>query len=359
MTRIPTLRVSPKQRLKQRAQLLAAAALACTLPLTACSSTDTAAEKNAGGTDGGSFPVTVDHAYGSTEIKEEPKRIVTLGLSDQDPLLALGVSPIAVYPWWGDYDFATWPWAQDELGEAEPTVLNGGVRDESHPPVEEIAELEPDLIISLYNGTTKEQYEQLSEIAPVVVPDEEYSNFRITWQEATRATGEALGREDEAVDLISGLEDSFAEQAEQHPDFAGKEAVVAERFEEGETIVRTGNDVRAQFFSQLGFTIPEKIGGLEPNEAGEINVSDERMDEISKDLLVWNVGFSPEAKATVEDLALYGSLPVVKDGHVIWVEDDLLSGAFSWGTILSLQYALDELVPQIAETVEEQPRRGE
>lgn len=352
MIHIPTPRISPRQALHLRVQRLVAAALACTLALTACAQSADPDSENAGDTDNGSFPVTVDHAYGSTEIKEEPKRIVTLGLSDQDPLLALGVTPIAVYPWWGDYDYATWPWAQDELGDAEPTVLNGGVRDEAHPPVEEIAELEPDLIISLYNGTTKEQYKQLSEIAPVVVPDEEFTNFTITWQEATRATGEALGREEEASGLVSDLEDSFAEQAQQHPEFSGKEAVVAERFEDGETIVRTGNDVRAQFFSQLGFTIPEKIGGLEPNDAGEITVSDERMDEISKDLLVWNVGFSPEAKATVEDLALYPKLPVVQDDHVLWVEDDLLSGAFSWGTILSLQYALDEMAPQIAETVE-------
>lgn len=303
------------------------------------------------GTGKGEFPVTVDHVYGETVIEEEPTRVITLGLSDQDALLALGVKPIAVSPWWGDYEYATWPWAQDELGDAQPVVLNDGVRDEANPPIEEIASLEPDLIISLYNGTTKEQYEQLSKIAPVVVPDKEFADFAITWQEATRATGEALGREDEALALVKDLENSFADAAKQHPEFSGKTAVVAERFEAGETIVRTGNDVRAKFFEQLGFAIPTEIAGIAPNEYGELYVPDELVTEISKDLLVWNVGFAPDARATVEALPLYPSLGVVGSNKVLWVEDDVVSGAFSWGTVLSLQYALDELLPQITETL--------
>ncbi|QHC01005.1 ABC transporter substrate-binding protein [Epidermidibacterium keratini] len=317
----------------------AAVVLAAVIALGGCSADDPGAK-------GG---VTVEHVYGTTVVPDNPERIVTLGLSDQDPLLALGVQPIAVYPWYGDYEYATWPWAQDELGDAQPVVLNDGVRNEAKPPREEIASLKPDLIISLYNGTTKEQYEQLSDIAPVVVPDKEYANFAITWQEATRVTGEALGREDEAVALVEQLEQSFADAAEQNPSFAQQEVVVAERFEPGETIVRGGNDVRAKFFEQLGFTVPNEIAGVQADEYGELPVPDEQMLELSKDLLVWNVGFAPEARATVEGLGLYSQMPVVQAGNVLWVEDEVISGAFTWGTVLSLQYALDELLPQITE----------
>lgn len=297
------------------------------------------------------FPVTIQHGYGTTTIPQEPSRVVTLGLSDQDPLLALGVAPVGVYPWFGDYPHATWPWAQDELGDAEPVVLNGGVRDEANPPIEEVASLEPDLILSLYNGTTAEQYEQLSKIAPTVVPAEDYLTFTITWQEATRAVGEALGREDEALALVADLEQAFADAAAAHPQFEGKVAVVAERFEAGESIVRTGNDVRAKFFEQLGFTIPTELGGHKPNEVGELVVPDELITELSQDLLVWNVGFAPDARATIEDIALYPSLPVVNDGRVLWLEDEEATGAFTWGTVLSLQYALDTLLPQVEELV--------
>ncbi|MBW0116379.1 iron-siderophore ABC transporter substrate-binding protein [Pseudonocardia abyssalis] len=299
----------------------------------------------------GAFPVTVEHAYGSTEIPAEPVRVITLGLSDQDPLLALGVTPIAVYPWYGDHEFATWPWAQDELGAAQPTVLAGGVRNESEPPIEEIASLQPDLILSLYNATTPEQYELLSRIAPTVVPDQEFVDFTITWQEATRVTGEALGREADAVALVDHLEQEFADAAAAHPGFAGQEAVVAERFEPGESIVRSGNDVRARFFGDLGFTVPTEVAGVPANDFGEITVSDELIGELSRDLLVWNVGFGPEERAVVEANPVYPTLPVVQAGKVLWIEDPVLSGAFTWGTVLSLDYALEQLVPQVAQTV--------
>ncbi|BBG02212.1 MULTISPECIES: iron-siderophore ABC transporter substrate-binding protein [Pseudonocardia] len=305
---------------------------------------------DAGGT--GAFPARIDHAYGTTEIPAEPQRVVTLGLSDQDPLLALGVRPIAVSQWYGDQPHATWPWAQDELGDAQPVVLNGGVRNEEAPPLEEIAALDPDLILSLYNGTTAQQYEQLSAIAPTVVPDEGFTDFTITWQEATRATGEALGREQEALDLVAATEQKFAEAARDHPGFAGKRAVVAERFEPGASVVRSGNDIRALFFTQLGFESPTEIAGIAPDQYGEIKVSDELMGELSRDLLVWNIGSSPELRPEIENNPVYPTLPVVQQGRVLWVEDPVVSGAFSWGTILSLDYALEKLVPQIAETLD-------
>ena len=48
---------------------------------------------------------------------------------------------------------------------------------------------------------------------------------------------------------------------------------------------------------------------------------------------------------------LYPTLPVVQAGRVLWIEDPVVSGAFSWGTVLSLDYALEQLVPRVAETV--------
>lgn len=225
------------------------------------------------------------------------------------------------------------------------------MRDEANPPVEEIASLEPDLILSLYNGTTQAQYDQLSAIAPTVVPDEEFTDFAITWQEATRTTGEALGREQEALDLVAALEQRFADAAAANPQFSGLEAVVAERFEAAQSVVRSGNDVRARFFEQLGFTIPTEIGGTTADQYGEIVVSDELLPELSRDLLVWNIGFSPEIRAELEANPLLATLPAVQEGRVLWIEDPEVSGAFSWGTILSLDYALEQLLPQVQATV--------
>lgn len=320
------------------------------LVLAACGS-DSGDAGQRSGTGTGQFPVTIDHMYGRTTITSEPTRIVTLGLSDQDPLLALGVKPIAVSQWYGDYPSATWPWAQDELGDSKPVVLNKGVRDEANPPIEEIASLKPDLILSLYNGITKAQYDQLSRIAPTVVPTKEFADFTITWQEATRVTGKALGRESDATALIAKVDADFSAAAAAHPNFQGKRVVVAERFEPGESVVRSGNDIRARFFSQLGFVTPTEVAGVKPDEYGEIKVSDELITDMSRDLLVWNIGDAPEKRSEIERIPLYRTLPVVTAGKVLWVTDPLVSGAFSWGTVLSLPYALEKLLPQISETV--------
>ncbi|MGH3945841.1 MAG: hypothetical protein ACRDSI_12465 [Pseudonocardiaceae bacterium] len=54
------------------------------------------------------FPITVAHKYGSTAIPAEPARVVTVGLSDHDYLLALGVVPAGLTDWYGDYPTGTW-----------------------------------------------------------------------------------------------------------------------------------------------------------------------------------------------------------------------------------------------------------
>lgn len=315
--------------------------------LAACSSSGGEPTGDQDAETGGPFPVSIEHIYGSTQIDAEPQRVLTLGLSDQDALLAFGIKPIAVSEWYGEYPSAAWPWATDELGDAKPVVLNEGQRDEANPPLEEIAALQPDLIVSLYNGTTKEQYDKLSKIAPTVLPTKEFSNFSITWQESVRVVGKVFGRSDDGEELIAELEKKFADVATANPQFAGQEVVVAERFEAGSTVVRSGNDMRALFFEQLGFDIPTELGGVERDQYGELVLSDELMPELSKDLLVWNVGFSPEARKQVEGISIYKSLPVVQDGRVLWIEDEVVSGAFSWGTVLSLDYALEKLTPEL------------
>jgi len=53
------------------------------------------------------FPVTVEHAFGSTIIPAEPKRVVSVGYVEQDFLYALGIAPVGVRNWWGDHPYAT------------------------------------------------------------------------------------------------------------------------------------------------------------------------------------------------------------------------------------------------------------
>ena len=60
-----------------------------------------------------------------TTIKSEPKRIVVVGLREQDALLALGIVPVGTTEWYGEHPGAIFPWAKDALGDAKrPTVLS-------------------------------------------------------------------------------------------------------------------------------------------------------------------------------------------------------------------------------------------
>ncbi len=47
-----------------------------------------------------------------------------MGLTEQDYLLALGVAPVGVREWFGEYPGALWPWAREALrDEPLPEVL--------------------------------------------------------------------------------------------------------------------------------------------------------------------------------------------------------------------------------------------
>ena len=89
------------------------------------------------------FPTTVTHEYGQTTLEEAPERVVSLGYTDQDAILALGTVPVAIREFTGNQPSATWPWAADRLKGEQPAVLPA---DEVTP--DEIAALEPDLIVA-------------------------------------------------------------------------------------------------------------------------------------------------------------------------------------------------------------------
>jgi hypothetical protein len=77
------------------------------------------------GSEAGAFPVAIKNKFGTAEIKAAPKRVVVVGLVEQDALLALGVTPVATTEWFGDKPGALFPWAKAKLGDgAVPQVLN-------------------------------------------------------------------------------------------------------------------------------------------------------------------------------------------------------------------------------------------
>lgn len=290
--------------------------------------------------------VTLAHAYGSTEVPTAPTRVVTVGYTDHDVVLALGVTPIGVREWYGDHPHGVWPWAQDELGSATPTVLRG-----EDLSVEQVAELGPDLILGLYANLSQTEYEQLSRIAPTVPQSGGHAPYSTPWQEMTRTAGAALGRQERAEQLIAQVEEQFAAARAQHPRFEGAQLVYAGAYGQGQVYVESSGSTRFGLLAALGFAVPGQVDALVEQGSFSADISDEQLRLIDHDVLFWELGAAEGMRAAIEAKPLYPGLDVVRGGRVVYVDDPLLAGALAHATVLSLPTVLEALVPMLAAAV--------
>ncbi|MBG0830162.1 iron-siderophore ABC transporter substrate-binding protein [Planomonospora sp. ID67723] len=330
--------------------LLAALAVLALTAAAACGSAggsgeSTAAPSSAGAASSapaGAFPVKVEHLYGTTEITKKPERIVTFGLSDHEPVLALGHKPIGVVDWFQRSPFTDWPWAKQAWGGAEPTVL--GLREDG-VKFEKLVALKPDLIFAMYSGIQKEHYDQLSKIAPVVAQPKGYDPYAAPWQDITRLAGRALGEEAKAEQLIAGIGERFAQVRKDNPQWAGKTAVAADSFKPGQYSAFQKGDPKSAFLAELGFTIPEEI----TKQAGASNVAEfgsEGLNMLEVDRLVWlTTGKEPWER--IKNDKVYKELKVAKEGRDLFLtyQDPPIGAALSFNTVLSIPYAVEQVVP--------------
>lgn len=329
--------------------------LALALTLTACGSSGDDADKAAGDTPANAaFPVTIEHKFGTTEIKSEPKRIVTVGLTDQDTVLALGVVPVAVTEWFGKAEGRIFQWADDEFAAAE-NPLGEGKRPEilkDEKQYEKVAALKPDLITAVYSGLDQKQYDLLSKIAPVVAAPEGDIAYTTKWQTQTELIGKAMGKEAEAKKMIAEVDAKIAEAKAAHPEFAGKSAVTAAAYD-GIFLYRD-TDPRGRLLGDLGFVFPDSLRKYTDKGDFGVSISAENASEVDIDFILWVNG----AKATNDMVPTYKNLAVSKEGRDLFIGDDDADPIYiasSFVTVLSLPYYLDAIVPRIAAAVDGDP----
>ncbi len=287
------------------------------------------------------FPVTIEHQYGSTTITAAPQRVVSIGYTEQDVLLALGVTPVAVRYWYGEED-AILAWAEDKVQGDAPVVLNMPFGNLNY---EAILALEPDLISAVTAGISQEEYELLSQIAPTITQTDAYINFGMPWQEATTMIGAALGKSAEAEALVAEVEGKFADARAKNPQFEGKTIAVAYYYNDTYGFY-TAQDSRGRFFTELGFVVPDEL----VEAAGELfyaDVSAERIDLLDQDLIaIVNLQFVEGGREALEAEPLFSQLNAVKEGRVIYL-DEQSENALGFSSPLSLAYALDAALPQL------------
>lgn len=332
----------------------AVATAAAAMTLAACSSTDDGVTPSgapeAPAAESG-FPVSIENKFGVTEIPEQPERVVTVGFREQDWLYALGVAPIAVREWYGEYEYATWPWA-DEAREAlgaEPVVLSN-----LELNFEQIASLEPDLIIATWSGITAEDYQMLSAIAPTLAQSGDYEDYGMPFAEETRMIAQAVGRVEEAEKIIAELDGAMAEAAAAHPEWQGKTAAVGFYYE-GQPGVYFSHDPRAQFLAKLGLDTSYADTLADPTTDFYVSLSPEHLDKLAFDAILWLGASLPSSEQDIKAMPLYPQMNATALGGHIWSSDAIFEGAFSFGSPLSLKYALDNLVPNLEAALDGDP----
>jgi iron complex transport system substrate-binding protein len=334
----------------RRSLIAVAGAAVAAIALSACSASGT-------GTDGASaapaaegFPVTIEHAFGETVIDEAPERVATWGWGSTEAAVALGVYPVAIAEqvWTvgaGNY----LPWveeAYEDAGEALPALLTDDGSG-STVPYEEVIEAAPDLILAPYSGLTEEQYDTLSEIAPVVAYPE--APWTTAWDENIRITAKALGLEDEGEALLSDISGGLADTAAAHPEFAGK--TFASVWDgDGFLYVYSAADPRVSVLTDLGLEVAPSVTELDTSDGAFVyELSYEQLDKLDADFVVAFSDSKEQAGAFLTKPELQ-AIPAVAAGRVAQVYDPVTVSSVSPPTALSFgwQGGLPALVDEIA-----------
>lgn len=295
------------------------------------------------------FPITVQHAFGETEIPAEPQRVVVAGLNEADFLYSLGIAPVGVHEWWGGYPYATGPWADDAREEvgAEPEV-----QQEWDINVEWVAAQKPDLIIATYHDLDETTYERLSTIAPVVAQHADYEVWTTPWREQLRQIGEAVGRSDRAEEVIGDVDAVVERLVEEHPEFEGATFDTGYLDEDGSFGTYTDGDILNQLLSELGMVVPSEYD--EYAKGVYVTLSPERVRLL--DLL--DVFIFLDDTATMEAEAAkvptFTATRLYEEGRVIAPESDLVL-AMAFNTPLSIPYYLEELAPMLEAALDGDP----
>jgi len=329
-------------------RLIAVFAVAALL-LAGCGSSDTEEQPKAAQSTPAAgeptFPQTVEHEFGTTTVEKKPERIVIVGLTEQDIVLQLGYTPVATTEWYGEQPYAVWPWAQEALGDAKPTVLSNA----DGFQLEKIATLRPDLIIGANAGLEQKTYDQLSKLAPTIGTPKGGTQYFSPWDKQVEVVAKALGMPEKGAELIQGVKDRYAAAGEQHPEFKGKTATFSQNgFYDGLLYVYQ-DGLGTDFLSYLGFTINPKLKPLEKNPGEQVSVSEERLDVIDADVIV----FATEKESDITNLKkvpTFKFLDAVKGKRAVYT-DATLSGAMYFMTPLAFDYILERLTPALADAV--------
>jgi len=297
----------------------------------------------------GQYPIVIKHAFGETVIEEKPERVATIAWANHDVALALGVVPVgfsaANYGIQDDTGLLPWTEAKlKELGEDNPNVF----QDTDGLDFEAIADSNPDVILAAYSGITQEEYETLSQIAPVV-PYEE-TPWVTPWRDQVLLNAKGMGMEEEGKKLIADTEKLIADKANEYSVIKGKKAAFGMFYtaDLSSFFIYTPTDPRGEFLSDLGMIYPEGIKSLIQDDSFYIQVSAENADALNDTELLITYG-NKDTLAALQADPILGKVPAIAAGNVVVIEDNTPLAAAGNPNPLSIQYTIDEYLTLISD----------
>ncbi|MFA1819860.1 ABC transporter substrate-binding protein [Virgibacillus oceani] len=311
--------------------------LVVVLILTGCMQEDNKGTNSSGSEDTESEKIVIEDGFGEQAFDQAPEKVVALEWSIVEELLAVGVQPVGVADIEG---FNKWVTIDAQLDDS---VAEVGLRTE--PNIEEIAKLEPDVIIGMkgHQGNLKEDLEK---IAPVVMYDgtteEAIADLYADMLKTFNETATLVGKAEEAEEHINHLDERMAEAKEkiEAADLPTKDFVFTQAFSVNEAPtfrLFTENSTVSHVLEGIGLT--NKIQDQEPQSSGFIESNVEGVSNYEESLFIHTVQ---------EDDPLFDNLA----GNSAWsglhfVEEDTMydvgAGVWTFGSVLSMETLIEHV----------------
>ncbi|MFD7289315.1 iron-siderophore ABC transporter substrate-binding protein [Streptomyces sp. NPDC059863] len=304
----------------------------------------------------GAFPLTVEHALGTTTIPSKPKRVATVNWANHEVPLALGVVPVGMAAAnFGDDDGdGVLPWVEkrlDELHADTPVLFN----ETDGIDFEAVADTKPDVILAAYSGLTEQDFETLSDIAPVVAyPDAAWAT---PWREIIRTNSKAIGLADEGERLITDLEGDIKKTVAKYPQLKGKSAMFMTHVDPNDVSkvgFYTAHDTRTLFFEDLGLKIPGSIAkASKGTDKFALTQSAEQIDVFDDVDII--TGYGDEKGDLIKTLKkdpLLSKIPAVERDSTYLLPGSSPLGTAANPTPLSISWVLDDYVAALAEAAD-------
>ena len=329
--------------------ILGAASLSTTALLAACGRSKSASSTTSGKT------ISIKHVYGTTEVPADATKIATVAWANQDVLLALGIMPLGFSKQtWGVTDGSGMlPWTKekvDELtanGAAQPKLFDddGGVK--INPQA--VNATKPEVILAVYSGMSKEEYETLSKIAPTVAYPK--VAWGTPWRETIAINASAVGKKTEGDTLVADLEKQVADAVAKHPQIKGKAAAFCYTAEGDATKFGyyTTADPRTAFLPDLGMKVPASVEKTSKENASAftVDISTENADSLNDFDLIVMYGTESDL-AAMQANSLLSQVRAIKNGAVAFVGNgDPMAASTNPGP-LSIPWGIEKYVGLIA-----------